>query len=116
MPDVRSNTAPPEFASLTKKQKRLVRKLAWESLEFESRFIVIIPWAIGCFGALIGILAGVLLSRLAFPHRLVLCFVICTALGTGIGAWMGWLWLERECRLRYKTIIRDNEDRISRMV
>jgi hypothetical protein len=116
MPDVRTTPAPLEFASLTKKQKRFVRKLAWESLEGEARFIVIIPWAIGCFGTLIGILAGLFLSRLVFPHRLFLCFVICTALGTGIGAWIGWRWLERECQIRFKNIIRENEDRISQMV
>ena len=115
MPDVGTTSAPLEFASLTKKQRRLVRQMARESLEFESRFIVIIPWIIGCFGSLVGLLAGVFLSHLAFPNNLLRCLIIGAPLGTGIGAWMGWLWLARECQARFKTIIRENTDRISRM-
>jgi len=116
MPDVRTITPPPEFASLTKKQKRLVRKLFWEGLEGEARFIVVVPWVIGCLGILTGIFSGVFLGRLAFPSHRFYCFVICLAVGTGIGAWMGWLWLERELQPHFKNIIKENEDLISRAV
>jgi hypothetical protein len=117
MPDVRSNTAPREFASLTKKQKRWVRKLAWESLKSEAGFIVVIPWAVGCLGALIGFFPGVVLGHLAYPyHHPTLCFVMCIVMGAGIGAWIGWMWLARECQTRFKNIIKENEDRISRIV
>ncbi len=116
MPDVRTNTVPLEFADLTKNQKRLVRKLAWENLTGEARFIVIIPWVTGCFGALIGIVVGVVLGRLAFPNHQFRCFAICAGAGTGIGAWVGRFWLERECQTHYKNVIRENENRISQVV
>jgi hypothetical protein len=116
MPDIRSNIAPLEFASLTKKQKRWVRKLAWESLKGEAQFIVVIPWVTGCLGAMIGFFAGVFLYRLAFPHHLFRCFVVCAVMGAGIGAWIGRMWLERECQPHFRNAIRGNEDRISRIV
>ena len=116
MADIRSNTAVLEFDKLTKKQQRFVRKLTWEKLKAEAQFIVIIPWVIGCLGALIGIFAGVFLSRLAFPGHLFRCFVICAVIGVGIGAWIGRMWLERECQPHFKEIIRDNESRISQIV
>jgi hypothetical protein len=116
MADVRSNTAPLEFDRLTKKQKRLVRRLAWESLKGEAQFIVVVPWGVGCLGALLGSFAGMFLGRLAFPGHLVLCFVICAVMGTGTGAWIGWLWLEREYRPHFKNIIRENEHKISQVV
>ena len=116
MSEVRSNTAPLEFASLTKNQKRLVRKLAWENLKSESRLIVIIPVVIGCVGALTGIFAGVILGQLAFSGHQFRCFVICAVTGVGISAWIGRMWMERECQSRFKNIIMENEDRISRIV
>ena len=116
MPDIQSNNVPPEFARLTKKQKHFVRKLTWEKLQIEARFIVVIPWVIGCLGALIGIFAGVFLCRLAFPNYLFRCFVICAVIGVGIGAWIGRMWLERECQPHFKNIIRENKDRISQIV
>ena len=116
MPDVQPKTVPLEFASLTKKQKRLVRELAWENFKNEAQVIVVVPWVTGCLGALIGIFAGVLLCRLVFPSHLFRCLVTCVVMGAGIGAWIGWLWLERECRSYFKNIIRENEDRISRIV
>jgi len=116
MQDVRSNNVPPEFAGLTKKKKRFVRELTRESLNSEAPFIVIIPWVIGCLGALIGIFAGVFLCRLAFPAYLFCCVVICVVMGAGIGAWISWMWLERECQPHFKNIIRENKDRISQIV
>jgi hypothetical protein len=116
MQDVRSNIVPPEFAGLTKKQKRFVRMLTWEFLKSEAQFIVVIPWVIGCLGALIGIFAGVFLCRMAFPGHLFRCVVICVVMGAGIGAWIGWMWLERECQSHFKDVIRENKDRISRIV
>jgi hypothetical protein len=116
MPDVRSNIVPLEFASLTKKQKRWVRKLAWESLKGEAQFIVVIPWVTGCLGAMIGFFAGAFLCRLAFPDYLFRCFVVCAVIGAGIGAWIGRMWLERECQPHFRDAIRGNEDRISRIV
>ena len=116
MQAVRSNNVPPEFARLTKKQKRFVRELTWEILKSEAQFIVVIPWVIGCFGALLGIFAGVFLGRVAFPGHMARCVVICLVMGAGIGAWIGWLWLERECQAHFKDIIRENENKISRIV
>ena len=116
MQAVRSNNVPPEFARLTKKQKHFVRKRTWESLKSEAQFIVAIPWGLGCLGALIGIFAGVFLCRVAFPIHMFRCVVICVVMGAGIGAWIGWMWLERECQSHFKDIIRENEDRISRIV
>jgi hypothetical protein len=116
MPDVLSNTPPLEFAGLTKKQKRLVRKLAWESMEDEARVIVVVPWIIGCTGILIGILVGVFLGRLAFPNHLFRCFVIGLVAGTGIGSWLGWWWLERELQPYLKNIILENKSRILQIV
>jgi hypothetical protein len=112
----RSNNGSPEFDGLTKRQKRFVRKLTWEKLKAEAQFIVVIPWVIGCLGALIGIFAGVFLFRLAFPHHLYRCCLICAALGAGIGAWIGRMWLKRECQPHFKNIIRENKDRISKIV
>jgi hypothetical protein len=116
MQAVRSNNVPPEFAGLTKKQKRFVRELTWESLKSEAQFIVVIPWVIGCLGALLGIFAGVFLGRVAFPGHVFPCIVICVVMGAGIGAWIGWMWLERECQSHFKAIIRENKDRISLIV
>ena len=116
MPKVRSNNGIPEFDGLSKKQKRFVRKLTWEKLKTEAQFIVVIPWIIGCLGALIGIFAGVFLYRLAFPGHLFRCFLICAVMGAGIGAWIGRMWLERECQPHYKSIVRENRDQISQIV
>ena len=116
MQNVRSNIVPPEFAGLTKKQKSFVRKLTWEILKSEAQFIVVVPLVIGCLGALLGIFAGVFLCRVAFHGHLLRCVVICAAAGAGIGAWIGWMWLERECQSHFKDIIRENENKISRIV
>ena len=116
MADVRSNTAVLEFDNLTKKQQRFVRKLTWEKLKAEAQFIVVIHWVTGCLGAMIGFFAGAFLCRLAFPDHLFHCFVVCAVIGAGIGAWIGRMWLERECQSHFRNAIRGNEDRISRIV
>jgi len=116
MQDVRSNNVPPEYAGLTKKQKRFVRKLTWESLKSEAQFVVIVPWVTGCLGVLMGIFAGVFLGRVAFHGHRLRCLVICMVMGAGIGTWIGCLWLKRECQSHFKEIIRENIDRISQIV
>ena len=112
MPDVPFKTVPLEFARLTKQQKRLVRKLTWETLKAEAPFIVIIPSVIGCLGAIIGIVVGAVLGRLVFSAHPSRSLVVCVVIGAGIGAGIGRRWLEKEFRPHFKAIIRDHEREI----
>ena len=113
MPDGQPNPVPLDFDKLTKNQQRLVRKLTWERLKVEAQFIVVVPWVLGSLGAFVGIVAGVLLSRLIFFSHLFRCSVVCVSVGTGVGIWIARSWLEKEFRPHFKSIIQDHEREIS---
>jgi len=115
MPDVPVKTVPLEFARLSKQQKRFVRKLTWERLKADAPFVGIVPSVIGCLGALIGIVTGVIFGRLMFFQHSFRCLVICVVVGAGVGAWIGRMWLKRECQPYSKNIIREHRNEIERL-
>ena len=115
MPDGRPTPVPLDFDKLTRNQQRLVRKLTWETLKAEAPYIVVIPSVISGLGAVVGLVAGVILGRLAFFNHQFYCALICLVAGTGIGIWIGRRWMETEFRPHFKGIIRDHEREISQI-
>ena len=115
MPEARATSVPLDFESLSKKQKALVRKLAWETLKAEAPFVVVIPVIIGCLGTAVGILAGAVLSHLLFPENSFPMFLTCVLIGAGAGTWGGRVWIRRACRDHFRVIIREHQDEISQI-
>ena len=116
MPDVKTNTVSPNFATLTKKQITFVRKLTWEMLKTETPFVVVIPSVIGGLGVIIGIVTGVLLGQLLFSGHTSLPLLIGAVTGAGAGAGVGRRWIHRECQAHFRQVIRSHEAEISRII
>jgi hypothetical protein len=116
MPDNLSTPVANEFARLTSKQKRFVRKLAGEKLKAEEPIIVLVPVAFVGLGAMLGILAGVAIGHFVLRGHWSLSTLIGCLIGAGIGGDIGWRWFEQKCRTYFGGIMRDREKEISQIV
>jgi len=75
----------------------------------------VIPVIIGCLGAAVGILAGVVLSHLLFPENSFPMFLTSVLIGAGAGTWGGRVWIRHACQDHFRVIIREHQDEISRI-